>query len=89
MQMKILDKYGQEHFLIEKHAQDFLGNIYSRQYMQFQDNDIKDLQNNIKGNLMVSYAPVDFYMANAYLNGIYTMSYVPAVSTMEFMKQIV
>lgn len=82
MQMKILDKYGQEHFLIEKHAQDFLGNIYSRQYMQFQDNDIKDLQNNIKGNLMVSYAPVDFYMANAYLNGIYTMSYVPAVSTM-------
>lgn len=82
MQMKILEKYGQKHFLIEKHAQDFLGNIYPRQYMQFQDKDIKQLQNNIKGNLMVSYAPVDFYMANAYLNGIYTMSYVPSVSTM-------
>ena len=59
-------------FLIEKHVQDFLGNIYPRQYMQFQDKDIKELEKNIKGNVMVSYAPVDFYMANAYLNGIYT-----------------
>ena len=82
MQMKILEKHGQQHFLIEKHAQDFLGNIYPRQYMQFQDKDIKELEKNIKGNVMVSYAPVDFYMANAYLNGIYTTNNVPFVSTM-------
>lgn len=81
-QLQLLQANGLDNFLIEKHVSGDDGTIYETQYVQQQTADVQLLQEQLPGALSVVYAPNDFYMANAYLNGIYQSEQVPLASRM-------